>query len=103
MTETQVGAPSWDDAATGEGTLVLTREDVARLLPMRACIDAVERGFERHARGESIAPGVLGTHVEGGGFHVKTAGLKNAGNGTPVFAAKVNANFPGNPDRRGLP
>jgi alanine dehydrogenase len=86
-----------------QGTLVLSRENVVRLLPMADCIEAVEHGFERHASGESIAPGVLGTHVEGGGFHVKTAGLGNAVQGRAVFAAKVNANFPANPDLRGLP
>ncbi len=52
---------------------------------------------------ETIPPGVLGAHVEGGGFHVKSAGLLDAVDGRPVFAAKVNANFPGNPDRNGLP
>ena len=87
----------------GEGTLVLTREDVSRVLRMPECIEAVERGFLQHARGESIPPGVLGTHVAGGGFHVKSAGLLDAVDGRPVFAAKVNANFPGNPDQRGLP
>jgi ornithine cyclodeaminase/alanine dehydrogenase-like protein (mu-crystallin family) len=85
------------------GTLVLTRDDVARTLRMPDCIAAVERGFLQHARGETIPPGVLGTHVEGGGFHVKAAGLLDAVDGGPVYAAKVNANFPGNPDRHGLP
>jgi ornithine cyclodeaminase/alanine dehydrogenase-like protein (mu-crystallin family) len=103
MTGALIGGPRGPDAATGQGTLVLAREDVARVLPMRACIEAVERAFERHARGASIAPGVLGAHVEGGGFHVKTAGIEDAVDGNPVFAAKVNANFPGNPDQRGLP
>jgi ornithine cyclodeaminase/alanine dehydrogenase-like protein (mu-crystallin family) len=84
-------------------TLVIPRDDVVRVLRMSDCIDAVERGFLQHAHGESIAPGVLGTHVDGGGFHVKSAGLLNAVGGRPVFAAKVNANFPGNPDRNGLP
>ena len=70
---------------------------------MPDCIEAVERAFLRHARGETIPPGVLGAHVEGGGFHVKSAGLLDAVDGRPVFAAKVNANFPGNPDRTGLP
>jgi alanine dehydrogenase len=87
----------------GDGTLVVSREDVLRLLRMPDCIDAVERAFLRHARGETIPPGVLGAHVEGGGFHVKSAGLLDAVGGGPVFAAKVNANFPGNPDRTGLP
>jgi ornithine cyclodeaminase/alanine dehydrogenase-like protein (mu-crystallin family) len=85
------------------GTLVLARGDVARLLPVPDCIDAVERAFLLHARGEVIPPAVLGTHVEGGGFHVKTAGMLGAGGGRPMFAAKINANFPGNPARNRLP
>jgi ornithine cyclodeaminase/alanine dehydrogenase-like protein (mu-crystallin family) len=92
------------DAAQLLGTLVLRRDDVRRLLGMRECISAVERAFQRHAAGETIPPNVVGAHVEGGGFHVKTAGLLSAPTGErPVFAAKVNANFPGNPDRNGLP
>lgn len=103
MTESLAAALSGERPDSALGTLVLTREDVVRLLPIAACIEAVERGFQRHARGESIAPGILGTHVESGGFHVKTAGLRDAVEGRPVFAAKVNANFPANPDQRGLP
>jgi ornithine cyclodeaminase/alanine dehydrogenase-like protein (mu-crystallin family) len=81
--------------------LFLDRQDVAALLPMAACIAAVERGFRAHAEGAMPAgPGVLATHVPGGGFHVKTATL---GPAPGYYAAKVNANFPGNPDRRGLP
>jgi ornithine cyclodeaminase/alanine dehydrogenase-like protein (mu-crystallin family) len=89
--------------AAAADTLVLSRADVARLLTLPDCIAAVEQAFVRHARGETIAPGVLGTHVEGGGFHVKAAGLLDALGGRPVYAAKVNANFPGNPDRSGRP
>jgi alanine dehydrogenase len=87
----------------GHGTVVLARTEVARVLRMPECIEAVERAFLRHARQETIPPGVLSAHVEGGGFHVKSAGLLDAADGRPVFAAKVNANFPGNPDRNGLP
>jgi len=87
----------------GHRTLVLARTEVARELRMPECIEAVERAFLRHARQETIAPGVLSAHVEGGGFHVKSAGLLGTADGRPVFAAKVNANFPGNPDRHGLP
>ena len=83
-----------------DATLVLTRRDVTRLLSATDCIAAVERAFRLHAEGRSIAPGVLGTHVAGGGFHVKTAGVRD---GRSVFVAKVNANFPENPARRGLP
>jgi alanine dehydrogenase len=82
--------------------IALTRADVASLLNLADCIDAVEQAFIRHARGEVPAtPGVLGTHVPGGGFHVKTAAL---GSATGVYyAAKVNANFPANGARHGLP
>jgi ornithine cyclodeaminase/alanine dehydrogenase-like protein (mu-crystallin family) len=45
---------------------------------------------------------VLGTHVPGGGFHVKTAGLGRA-DARSYFAAKINANFPGNRALHGLP
>src|SRR5215203_1372058 len=80
-------------------TIVLSRRDVAGLLTMRDCIDVVERAFQQHASGDTVPPGVLGVHVDGGGYHVKTAGLL----GDAVFATKVNANFPGNPSRHGLP
>jgi ornithine cyclodeaminase/alanine dehydrogenase-like protein (mu-crystallin family) len=90
-------------SAPGSGTLILSRADVAGLLPMPDCIAAVEAAFARHARGEAIPPAVLGTHVEGGGFHVKAAGMHGGIDGHPVYAAKVNANFPANPDRHGLP
>src|SRR6478672_11205785 len=84
-------------------TIVISGVEVARAVSMSECIEAVERAFLRHARGQTIPPGVLGAHVEGGSFHLKAAGLLDAIGGRPVFAAKVNANFPGNPDRWGLP
>jgi ornithine cyclodeaminase/alanine dehydrogenase-like protein (mu-crystallin family) len=88
--------------ATRHLTRVLSRADVRRLLDMRSCIDAVEEAFRRFADGRVIPPAVLGVHVEGGGFHVKTAGTTGDADGG-VFVAKVNANFPSNPRRVGLP
>jgi alanine dehydrogenase len=88
------------------GTVVLPRADVRRLLRMPECIGAVEQAFARHAQGKAIPPDVLGVHVDGGGFHVKTAGMRAEAadhDGRSVFVAKVNANFPGNPSRHGLP
>jgi alanine dehydrogenase len=82
------------------GTLVLTRADVQRLLGWDECIAAVEAAFRLHAEGRSLSPGVLGVPSRQGGFHVKAAGLDP---GRLYFAAKTNANFPGNPARRGLP
>ena len=81
-------------------TLLLTRGDVAALLTLDECIDAVEAGFARQAAGGAVGPGVLALHVPGGGFHVKAAGLRLS---RFYVAAKLNANFPDNPARRGLP
>jgi ornithine cyclodeaminase/alanine dehydrogenase-like protein (mu-crystallin family) len=80
--------------------LILSRADVLELLSLRDCIDAVERAFRLHAEGRTLGPGVLSVPTEGGGFHIKAAGLT----GEPsYFAAKTNGNFPGNPQRFGLP
>ena len=76
--------------------LVLTRSEVARLLNLAECIDAVEEVFRAEARGQVTAPGILGFHVPDGGFHTKVAAFGS------YFVAKVNANFPGNPGRYGL-
>lgn len=84
-------------------TVVLTKADIRRLIDLRDCIDAVEHAFQLHSIGQTIAPGVLGAHVNGGGFHVKTAGLRPSSNQAGVFAMKINANFPDNPKRHGLP
>jgi alanine dehydrogenase len=88
--------------ARSGATRVLTRRDVRDLLDMDACIAAVDDAFRAHADGATLPPGVIGTHVPNGGFHVKTAGLRDA-RGRAYFAMKINANFPGNPARRGLP
>ena len=81
-------------------TLLLTKGDVQRILAPRLCIEAVEQAFGAHARGEVPEPGILGMHHGGGGFHVKAGFL--AVEGRSYFAAKLNANFPGNP-AKGLP
>ena len=82
------------------GTRVLTRGDVANLLTLDDSIAAVERAFARSARGEALPSGVLGVPAHGGGFHIKAAGLRLD---RLYVAVKVNANFPANPERRGLP
>ena len=80
-------------------TLVITRKDVSELLSLRDCIDAVECAFRLHGEGRAPAPGVLGIHATGGGFHIKAGTLPLLRN---YFAAKANANFPRNP-AQGLP
>ena len=83
------------------GTLILGRGEVAALLGLGECIEAVEGAFRLHEEGRSLPPGVLETLTEDGGFHIKAAGLRLADR--TYFAAKVNANFPHNMSRRGLP
>ena len=92
------GAPREDTRSAG--ALLLSRGDVERLLTPDECISAVEDAFRRYALGSAPAPGILGMHVEDGSFHVKAASLTLD---RPYFAAKLNANFPQNGTRHGLP
>lgn len=87
--------------STSEGTSILTRSDVAALLTPDECRIAVEEAFRRYATGMAAAPGILGFHVEGGGFHIKVGQYANGKD--EFFVAKTNANFPDNPRARGLP
>ena len=80
--------------------LLLARADIERLLDLPTCIAAVEHALRRRAEGAHAPSGVLGVHVAAGVFHLKAAALELD---QPFFAAKVNANFPGNPAQHGLP
>ena len=80
--------------------LALSRRDVLELLPLSDCIAAVERAFRLHAEQQTFGPGVLGVSAGAGSVHVKVAGLRGE---RSYVAAKVNANFPDNPRRHGLP
>lgn len=82
------------------GTRILRRSDVAGLLSLEECIRAVEAAFRLLGEGKIGVPGILGMHVANGGFHIKAATMDG---GRGYFAAKTNANFPGNPQRAGLP
>jgi len=66
---------------------LLSRRDVASLLNVDDCIDAVERAFGMLGRGEVPPPAVAGVHVPGGAFHIKAAAAGDR------FAAKINGNF----------
>ena len=54
-------------------TRILTRSDVASLLTMDDCINAVEDVFRLYGERKVDAPASMATHVHGGGFHVKAA------------------------------
>ena len=79
---------------------MLSRGEVADLLSIEECIAAVERVFKLYGEGKTQPPGILGVHAHDGGFHIK-AGLLDLDRS--FFAAKINANFPHNANRFGLP
>jgi ornithine cyclodeaminase/alanine dehydrogenase-like protein (mu-crystallin family) len=83
-----------------EGTLLLRRSDVAQLLTLRGCIDAVEKVFAAYGAGEIPPPGVLGVKCEAGGLHIKAGLLPGKRN---YVAAKLNTNFPRNAARGAAP
>jgi ornithine cyclodeaminase/alanine dehydrogenase len=83
-----------------EATLVLTRSDVAALLTIDDYIASIELAFKLYGKGKTAAPGILGVHARDGGFHIKAALLDLD---QCFFAAKINANFPKNNARFGLP
>lgn len=81
-------------------TLLIARQEVASLLNIRDCMDAVEAAFKSHAAGNAATPKVLALHASNGGLHIK-AGVMNLNR--EYFVAKANANFPDNPRKNGLP
>ena len=84
----------------GGGSLVLRRNEIAKLLTLQECIAAVEHAFRLHGQKLVPAPGMLGLHAREGAFHIKAGFLELE---RSYFAAKVNANYPRNGDRFGLP
>jgi alanine dehydrogenase len=81
-------------------TLFLSRSEIAGLLVIDEYITAMEQVFKLYGERKTVAPGILGVHASNGGFHIK-AGLLELDR--PYFAAKINANFPHNMARFGLP
>ncbi|MGE5232822.1 MAG: ornithine cyclodeaminase family protein, partial [Acidobacteriota bacterium] len=83
------------------GTLLhLADRDVRRVLTPSLASSAVESAFRQHATGDAIGPEMFSLHAAEGGFHAKGGGLTL---GRRYVAVKVNANFPRNPARHGLP
>jgi alanine dehydrogenase len=80
--------------------LFLDAAAVRDLLSVEECISAVEHAFRMYGEGKAPQPGVLAIHAAHGTFHIKAGVLEL---GRPYFAAKTNANFPGNVERYGLP
>jgi len=83
-----------------DSTLLLSRNDVQELLSLSDCINAVEKAFRLQGEGKIPRSEILGVKAPGGSLHVKAAFLPTQ-NG--YLVAKLNANFPQNPARFGLP
>jgi alanine dehydrogenase len=81
-------------------TLLLRRSEVAGLLSLKQCIDAVEEAFRFQGNGKVPASGILGVKAPNGGLHVKAGLLPHDKN---YIVAKLNTNFPNNRARSDLP
>jgi ornithine cyclodeaminase/alanine dehydrogenase len=92
--------PWWERRMIADGTLLLSRTEVARLLTVQDCIDAVENVFRLQGEGKVPAPGILGVKTAQGGFHVKAGLLPGA---KSYIVAKLNSNFPQNRPLHQLP
>ncbi len=87
-------------ATLREGPILLSASDVRRLLPMPACIDAMDRAMRATTEGRvAIAPRRFEPLVDGSG----TLGLMPGSTTNPaVYGAKVVSIHPANP-AKGLP
>lgn len=87
-------------AQTAPATLILSRREIAALMDPASYLEAVEQGFRAAAEGSAHSPPPMAIEGAGGTFHAKGASLRF----DRLFVAlKLNGNFPGNPDRLGLP
>ena len=83
-----------------EGTLILTRRDIAALMTFKEYAMAIEDAFRLYAEGKALSPGLFSIDAREGAFHIKGAGLEL---GRTYVAVKVNGNFSQNTSRFGLP
>jgi ornithine cyclodeaminase/alanine dehydrogenase-like protein (mu-crystallin family) len=82
-------------------SLILTRSEIAAAMRPADWLAAAETAFLAAAEGRATAPPPLAVDGEGGTFHAKAAGLHDGER--HYVALKLNGNFPGNPERHGLP
>jgi alanine dehydrogenase len=86
-------------SAAANPVLLLSAEELARVLTAKLCFEALLQAYRDLAEDPASAPKTLGFKGNGGSFHIK-AGLYPKTR--DFFAAKLNANFPGNAVK-GLP
>jgi ornithine cyclodeaminase/alanine dehydrogenase len=80
--------------------LLLKRSEVASLLTLPECIDAMEEAFRMRAEGRTLLPALAHVDADGGEFHIKAGGLRME---RTFFALKANGGFFGNRKQFGLP
>lgn len=83
------------------GTLILTRSEIANLMKFSDYIEAVEQAFLLFASGKILGAGILDLPGEKGMFHIKGCAMPIDEN--IYVAIKANGNFPENKSRFGLP
>ena len=83
-----------------QGTLILTRKQVAELMRFDDYLRAVEQAFRSYALGHTQLAGVVDIDATDGAFHIKAASMEAK---QKYVAVKVNGNFPQNAARHGLP
>ncbi|OLE55142.1 MAG: hypothetical protein AUG51_04685 [Acidobacteria bacterium 13_1_20CM_3_53_8] len=83
-----------------EQTLLLSRREVAQLLTIPECIDAVETMFRRLGENKLPPPGILGIKSKHGSLHIKAGLLPGE---CDYIVAKLNTNFPRNRAEHDLP
>jgi ornithine cyclodeaminase/alanine dehydrogenase-like protein (mu-crystallin family) len=84
----------------GEKTLLLSRRDISDLISLEDCIRVVEDAFRMYSEGRSLKPEMMHVDSVDGEFHVKGGDLELQ---KRLFGLKINGDFPGNPDRFGMP
>jgi alanine dehydrogenase len=88
------------DAKLSPPLVVLSRRDLAALMPFAEYVEAVANAFRLHVEGRAFVPAPVQIPAQGGAFHIKAGHLPIG----PGYAAiKVNGNIPNNRTTRGLP
>lgn len=80
--------------------LILTAEDVYRLLPVQTCIDLMDRAMRAVSDGSADLPDRVIAPVGGApGQHNHLFAMPGALDGLPVYGAKLVSSHPGNPSQ----
>ena len=90
-----------DGGTHQDPAVMVTAEEVLARVSPRAAMQAIEGAFLALGRGDVEDPVTVGMPLSDGTFHVKACAGKPAY--ANVMAVKLNANFPANRERHGLP